>query len=86
MKNVLTTQIRRAKQSLPTLSGQTDRPLMGPWADTKPHVPKRVDVTFEDATGGVLVIGASGTGKTVGVVETALAAAAEKSETMEQRC
>lgn len=69
MNKIVNAQSQLAEQSLLAFSGQTDQPLLGPWADTKPRGQKRVDVTFEDATRGVLVVGAVGTGKTMGVIE-----------------
>ena len=72
MDNVVNAQRPLAEQSLLAFSGQTDQPLMGPWADTKPHGQKRVDVTLRDAVRGILVTGATGTGKTVSVMEPAL--------------
>lgn len=72
MSDVINNHDSLADRSLLAFSGQTAEPLLGPWANIKPYGQKRVDVTFEDATRGVLITGASGTGKTVGVIEPAL--------------
>lgn len=55
-------------------SGKTEQPLFGEWAGQVPVGQKRVEVTFEDATRGVIVTGMTGTGKTVSVMEPALKA------------
>ncbi len=63
-----------ADRPLLVFAGKTADPLFGDWAKGVPAGQKRVEVTFEDATRGVLVTGMTGTGKTVSVIEPALKA------------
>ncbi|MBK5937270.1 hypothetical protein [Halorhodospira halophila] len=59
------------EEVLLSFRGQTQYPIQGPWSTSKTSQ-ARVDITFEDATRNILVTGATGSGKTVSVMEPAL--------------
>ena len=55
------------EQTLLAFGGQTTQPLYGPWANVGRE--QQVQITFDDATQGILVLGTTGSGKTVTAME-----------------
>lgn len=63
-----------AQQQLLAFHGATSQPLSGPWAKDAPGDKARLEITFADAARNILVLGATGSGKTVTAIEPAIRA------------
>ncbi|QIT55037.1 abortive infection family protein [Aquisalimonas sp. 2447] len=59
-----------SEQVLLAFAGETSHPLVGPWAKAKQD--QQLQITFEDATRGIIVLGSTGFGKTVTAIEPAI--------------